>query len=104
MVLISYQMSTVHSALLVPATLLIMHAFVYATEFTNGTRLTPDTPWWSAFMRFTMVGYAVSLAVAAYLLWTFGHFEEMSPAVTVRVIVVLGLPSAIGAAAARLIL
>lgn len=104
MVLISYQMTDWHTVALIPATLLIMHGFVYATEFSGGTELTPDTPWWSAFLRFTVVGYAISLLIASYLLWTFGHLDGMHLGNALRVVVVLGLPAAIGAAAARLIL
>jgi putative integral membrane protein (TIGR02587 family) len=104
MVLISYRMTSIHTLAFIPATLLIMHVFVYATEFSSSTELTPDTPWWSAFLRFTLVGYAVSLLVALYLLWTFGHLDGVSAGNGLRVVVVLGFPAAIGAAAARLIL
>lgn len=104
MVLISYKMSDLHTVILMPVTLLVMHAFVYATEFAGGSTLSPDTPWWSAFLRFTVVGYALSLCVAGYLLWSFGHFDGLGLAQAAQVTTVLGLPAAIGAAAARLIL
>jgi putative integral membrane protein (TIGR02587 family) len=104
MVLIAYQMSPWHTLLLVPVTLMVMHAFVFATEFSGSTTLSPDTPWWSAFLRFTTVGYAISLVTACFLLWTFGHFDGLAWQQAIRVSTVLGLPAAIGAAAARLIL
>jgi len=104
MVLISYKMTDWHTVILMPATLLIMHGFVYATEFTPNSGLPPGTPWWSAFLRFSVTGYALSLAVACYLLWTFGHLDGLGWSEALRVCVVLGLPAAIGAAAARLIL
>jgi putative integral membrane protein (TIGR02587 family) len=104
MVLISYQMSHWQMILLVGFTLVVMHGFVYATGFAGGTELAPDTPWWSAFARFTLVGYVLSLAMAAYLLWCFGQLDGLAWQRVLHVTIVLGLPSAVGAAAARLIL
>jgi len=104
MVLIAYMMSPWHSLALVPVTLLVMHGFVYATEFTDDGGLPRGTPWWSAFIRYSVTGYVVSLLVAAFLLWTFGQFDGMDWVQALRISVVLGMPAAIGAAAARLIL
>lgn len=104
MPLIAYHMSEVHSLLLVPLSLGVMHAFVFASEFKGGTPLRPDTPWWSAFLRFTVVGYVVALLISAYVLWTFGRFDGMGPFMVIQITVVLAFPAAIGAAAARLIL
>ena len=105
MSLIAYKMTAYHTLALVPVTLLIMHGFVYASEFTQRDRLhTTTLAALTAFLRFTVTGYALSLLVAAYLLWTFGHFDGLSFDQIVRVTIVLGLPAAVGAAAARLIL
>lgn len=52
------------------------------------------------------VGFAtatVALAVSLYILWTFGRLEGLALAPLVETMVVLGLPAAIGAAAARLL-
>lgn len=104
MVLISYQMNGIQNVVLVLFTLGVMHGFVFATGFAGGTEISPETPWWSAFARFTLVGYVLSLGMAWYLLWTFGHFDGLSWQHALHVTVVLGLPASIGAAAARLIL
>jgi putative integral membrane protein (TIGR02587 family) len=104
MVLISYQMHPLHSMLLMGLSLLIMHGFVFATEFAGGTELSPRTPWWSAFGRFTLVGYVLSLAIAWYLLWSFGQFDGLIWHQTLHATLVLGFPASVGAAAARLIL
>jgi putative integral membrane protein (TIGR02587 family) len=61
MVLISYRMNPVHTFLLIPVSLLVMHSFVFAAAFKGGSELNPETPWWSAFMRFTVVGYVLTL-------------------------------------------
>ncbi|HEY8575176.1 MAG TPA: TIGR02587 family membrane protein [Devosia sp.] len=102
--LIAYKMTAFHTALLVPITLVIMHGFVYASEFTEKDRLHDRLSGWSAFFKFTVTGYALSLLIAAYLLWTFNQFEGLSFDQVIRVSIVLGLPASIGAAAARIIL
>lgn len=103
-VMIAQRMGPLHQLLLVPFALLVMHGFVYAAEFRGGTALTPDTPWWSAFLRFTVVGYVLALAVSIYVLWIFGRFEGASFAAMLDMSVVLSFPAAVGASAARLIL
>jgi putative integral membrane protein (TIGR02587 family) len=104
MVLIAHKMSDGAVVLLVLASLACMHAFVYAVEFRGQVALPPGTPTWSAFLRFTAVGYVIALAVSAYALWTFGRFDGVAPAEALKQAAVLGFPAALGAAAARLIL
>ena len=104
MQLISFRMSGWHALVLIPLSLGIMHAFVFAASFKGGSEIAPDTPWWSAFLRFTVSGYVVALAISLAVLWLLGQLDGMSFERALRVIVVLGFPAAIGAAAARLIL
>jgi putative integral membrane protein (TIGR02587 family) len=104
MVLISYMMSPWHVLALAAASLVVMHAFVYALEFTGQEAVPPGTPFWSVFLRFTVIGYAVALLISAYVLWTFGRLDDTGWAERVAAVLVLGFPAAIGAAAARLIL
>jgi len=58
----------------------------------------------STFIRLATVGYALALAVSAFLLYVFGRFEDTQLAPAIHETVVLGLPATVGAAAARLIL
>ncbi|MPZ76464.1 MAG: TIGR02587 family membrane protein [Deltaproteobacteria bacterium] len=104
MILIAHQMSTWHSIALALVSLMIMHAFVYALEFQGTASIPPGTPFWSVFLRYTIVGYAVALLMSVYILWTFGRTEGLAFHQTISILVVLGFPSAVGAAAARLIL
>ncbi len=104
MVLIAYQMTEWYVLALAALSLLLMHAFVFAVQFHGQADLSPDTPWWSAFIRFTVVGYAIALLISLYVLWSFGRTDGMDLAHIVMSTVVLGFPAAIGAAAARLIL
>ena len=104
MQLISFRMGPWHALALIPLSLAIMHAFVFAASFRGGSEIAPDTPWWSAFLRFTVSGYVVALAISLVMLWLLGQLDGMSFERALRVTVVLGFPAAIGAAAARLIL
>jgi putative integral membrane protein (TIGR02587 family) len=104
MILISYQMTVWHSVALMALSLLIMHGFVFAVEFQGSHSLPPGTPFWSAFLRFTVVGYAVALLMSVYILWTFGRTDGVALMPLLQSIVVLGFPAAVGAAAARLII
>lgn len=104
MLLISYRMTSWHMLALVPLSLAIMHAFVFAASFAGGSELSPRTPWWSAFLRFTVPGYVIALLMSLAVLWVMGQVDGMSFDRALRVTIVLSFPAAIGAAAARLIL
>ena len=104
MMLIAHQMSPWHSIALVLVSILIMHAFVYTLEFQGTASIPEGTPFWSVLLRYTIVGYAVALLMSVYMLWTFGRTEGLAIHQTVSILIVLAFPSAVGAAAARLIL
>jgi putative integral membrane protein (TIGR02587 family) len=104
MVLIAFMMTEWHAVALVAASLLLMHAFVYAVEFHGQTARLHDGSPWGEFLRLTVVAYALALLISAYILWTFGRTEGLALEEFLTEVIVLGFPSAIGAAAARLIL
>lgn len=104
MVLIAVQMTPWYSIALAVVSLVVMHGFVYAVEFAGQAAIPPGTPFWSVFVRFTVVGYALALLISLYMLWTFGRTAGTAAAEIVRMTVVLAFPGAVGAAAARLIL
>jgi putative integral membrane protein (TIGR02587 family) len=84
--------------------LAIMHAFVYEVDFRGEHKRSADEGFWTIFLRFTVVGYALVLLVCLYLLWTFGRLDSTSVSAALMMTIVLGFPGALGAAAARLIL
>jgi putative integral membrane protein (TIGR02587 family) len=84
--------------------LLLMHAFVYAVEFRGRHERPEGTGRWGLFMRFTVVGYAIALAMSAYVLWTFGRLDDSALSFQVSTTIVLAFPASLGAAAARLVL
>ena len=102
--LIAYRLSPAKTILLAVVSLALMHAFVYVVEFRGqirrGDHVTPS----GEFLRLTVVGYAVSVGISAYVLWTFGRDEGLHLAELLRAAIVLGFPAAIGAASARLVL
>jgi len=105
MVLISFQMTDWHTILLALLSLLIMQGFIYAVESSgHENAISPGSPMWSIFLRYTIVGYAVVLLISFYILWTFGSIDGMAFTEQVKAAVVLGLPAAVGASASRLIL
>jgi putative integral membrane protein (TIGR02587 family) len=104
MALISYMMTPVLAIATVLLSLAILHIFVYEVDFRGQHKRSPGTSFWSLFLRFTVVGYALVLLVCFYLLWSFGRLDATSISAALMMTVVLSFPGALGAAAARLIL
>ncbi|WP_234794714.1 TIGR02587 family membrane protein [Xaviernesmea oryzae] len=104
MILISYLMTPWHALLTIFLSIAVMHGFVYAVSFKGGHELSDDVPRWHALIRFTMPGYAIALLISVYCLWSFGRFDGAQAMPALMAVIVLGLPGAVGAAAARLIL
>lgn len=99
MILISYKMSPWHALVLVAVSLGVLHALVFSVGFAG--QESHESPK-LAFLHYTLSGYGLALLVSLYILWTFGRLEDgMSD--TVRAVIVLGFPAALGAAAARLL-
>lgn len=102
--IIAQRLGGASTLLLVVATLLVMHALVYWASFRGQPADRLRAPWWSMFARFTVVGYAISIALCTFLLWVFGRLDGMPPPAAMAPVVVLAFPAAVGAAAARLLL
>lgn len=103
-ILIAFKMTPWHSLALIGVSLAIMHTFVYAAGFHGQAQPPRSMSGWTLFRRFTLAGYALVLLVCLYVLWTLGRTEGVGPEEVLSMTVVIGLPGAIGAAAARLIL
>jgi putative integral membrane protein (TIGR02587 family) len=104
MVVIAQQMSTLHVIALALTSIVVMHAFVFSLDFQGQPGHSEHTHPAGLFLRFTIPGYALALAVSAFTLWTFGRFDGTGASAVFGSVIVLGFPSALGAAAARLIL
>jgi len=104
MVLLAYKMSAWHALGLVLLSLTIMHAFVYAVGFRGQADVAVGTPRGSLFLRYTLVGYVVALAMSLGMLWVFGRTDATGAQHVLMAAIVLAFPGAIGAATARLII
>lgn len=93
-----------HLLLLMAFSLVAMHGFVYALEFRGGAGTAHGGSWPGIALRFTVPGYLLALLVSVAALWVFGRTEGLSPEPLLAIILVLGFPAALGAAAARLVL
>jgi putative integral membrane protein (TIGR02587 family) len=104
MVLISYMVTPWQGVAVLGVSLLVMHAFVYSVGFQGHSQVPPGTVWFGMFVRYTVVGYAICMAISLYMLWTLGRTTGDGFEAIVLSTIVLSFPAAIGAAAARLIL
>lgn len=105
MVLLAYKMTNWRAVFLALGTILMMHAFVYAVEFSGQEVVKPQgSSMWSVFFRYTIVGYAIVLLISFYLLWTFGRVGGTGTTELISSVIVLSFPGALGASASRLIL
>lgn len=104
MMVLAYKMTIWHAMVVTVLSITLMHGFVYAVSFIGGHELSPETPWWHAFVRFTLPGYVIALAISIFTLWTFERLGDSSAVEIMLSVIVLGFPASLGAAAARLIL
>lgn len=103
--LIGYKMTHIYVIALAIFSIIIMHVFVYKVGFRGQEKHKPeDSSFWSVFLRYTIVGYALVLLIGFYLVWTFGHTDGLSLEDILKITIVVGFPGTLGAAASRLIL
>lgn len=86
------------------ASLLLLHAFVYALDFKGQHERAHEDARLSPFVSLTVPGYTLVLLVSLLVLWLFGRLDGLQPAQALHMTAVLGLPGALGAATARLVL
>jgi putative integral membrane protein (TIGR02587 family) len=104
MMVLAYKMTIWHALVVAVLSMALMHGFVYAVSFIGGHELSPETPWWHAFVRFTLPGYVIALSISIFALWIFERLGDSSAVEVMLSVIVLGFPASLGAAAARLIL
>ncbi|MNZ56729.1 hypothetical protein D3C78_746820 [compost metagenome] len=104
MILIAYKVTPYHVLALCLLSIAIMHGFVYALHFKGSHQLHEGQQWWQSFIRFTLPGYVIAIAISIYTLWTFERLDHTSLSQIMNATVILGVPASIGAASARLIL
>jgi putative integral membrane protein (TIGR02587 family) len=103
MVLISHLMGPGHALALIAISTALLHVFVYALGFPGEARRRELARGWRTVLVFTLPGYAISLGVSFYCLWTFGRLDGVALHEQATMTVVLAFPAALGAATARLV-
>src|SRR5215210_1703171 len=78
MFLIASRMTPWHGLVLVVASLIVMHGFVYASSFRGSPGPPEGITRVGSFFRYTVPGYVISLLVSAYVLWTFGRYQDQT--------------------------
>ncbi len=86
------------------ASLGLLHAFVYALGFRGQHEAAHERARLPTFVSLTLPGYALVLLTSLLVLWLFGRLDGLEPSQALHMTTVLGLPGALGAATARLIL
>ncbi|HEV7436559.1 MAG TPA: TIGR02587 family membrane protein [Pseudorhizobium sp.] len=103
MVLIAYKMSVWQELCLALLSLLLMHAFVYSSNFKGGSSM-GEEGFIRIFLRYSIVGYVTVIVVSMAILWFFGRADGTGMEEFLSASIVLAFPGSIGAAAARLVL
>lgn len=102
MLLIAVKMTPLRIMVLVALSVGMLHAFVYTVGF-RGQEPQSSVGFLRLFVSYTLAGYGVALLVSVYILWTFVRFDGASIPQIAGMVAVLGFPSALGAAVARLV-
>ncbi|MGD9868065.1 MAG: TIGR02587 family membrane protein [Hyphomicrobiales bacterium] len=102
--LLAYKTTAASKLALVAVSMMLMHGFVYGLNFRGMPAPPEGATFWSLFIHYTVVGYAIALSVSLYMLWTFGSLDGTGMEEVLSAAVVLAFPCALGAAAFRLIL
>jgi putative integral membrane protein (TIGR02587 family) len=104
-VVLATGMSPAHFLGLMLLSLALLHGFFWVVVRRGKTDLPAGEATFSlVFFRYTVTGYAIALLISALILWIFSRTGGLGMEELVRSMVVLGLPAALGAGAARLVL
>ena len=104
MILIAFKMSAWHALALIALSIFVLHAFVFALGFRGEESLPERMGFTAGLVSYSIAGYGIALIVSLYVLWTFGRTDGASVGEIAMMTTVLGFPSALGAASARLII
>ena len=103
MILIAYQMGPLQTLVLMAASIVLLHLYVYRLGFPGEAKRREAGSFARTFVAFTAPGYGVALLVSLYMLWTFGRTDGVAPHEIATMTIVLAFPAALGAATARLV-
>lgn len=103
MILVAFQIDPWHAAVILAASVLILHAIVYLVGFQGqGRRLGKGHS--HALLRYTLPGYAIAMIAALFMLWVFGRLDGLGPGIALMTVLVVGLPASVGVGIARVVI
>ena len=100
--LIAYQMTAWHALVLVFVSIIALHAVVFLVGF-PGQEDRAGTSHGLDLLLHTLPAYGVSILACLYVLWCLGSLDGAGPHSVATSVAVLGLPAAIGAGIARIV-
>ncbi|RZA24724.1 MAG: TIGR02587 family membrane protein [Proteobacteria bacterium] len=102
--LIAVGLSPLQAFVIALVSLGLMHLFVYSIDIKGTEKTQSMIAGWRLFLKFTVTGYAIVLTTSFLVLKILDRLEGLGACEALMMTVVLGLPSAIGAASARLVI
>jgi len=99
-ILIAYKAAPWQDLALLGLSILLLHLIVFTVGFAGQEEAEHPL---KAVFHFTLPGYVIALGVGLFALYLFGRADGHPPETWLEMGVVLGVPGAIGAAAARLL-
>ena len=100
---IGFETSTWRLLGMIALSLALGALILYGSDFKGAQQLASRRGRFS-ILRGTIINYGVALVVSALILWFFGRFDGLGVLPSLKQIVVLGLPAALGASGGRLLL
>ena len=102
MILISFQVTPWHALAVVLLSIVLLHAILHLVGFPGrGDRAERHVG--RQWLSHSLPGYGIAVAIAFYVLWTFGRTEGLDPPHIVMLVAILAFPAAIGAGIARVV-
>ena len=98
--LIALQTGPIGVIVVLGVSVVALHLLVYAVGFAGSHGNDHRTE----FARFTLTGYALVVAICAFLLWVFGRADGVVLQSFAQQVVILAFPASLGAAVGRLVL
>ncbi len=102
-ILVAFQITPWHGLAIVAASILLIHAIFYVAGFSGQQRRAIDGLG-QQFLRHTLPGYGIAVAVSFYILWTFGRTAGLDPSQVAMAVAVLAFPASIGVGISRVVI
>lgn len=101
-ILIAYRIGPGQAMLVMLLSVMLLHAILYYVGF-PGQDTRRSRTHGRALRCHSLPAYAIAVVASCYVLWTFGRTSGLDAAQIATIVIVLGLPAAIGAGIARVV-